>query len=101
MKYELVQVPLEQLKELLVDVVNDAIDRDRASRKTDAIAPEHISDKAPLPDLITRKQAADILQVSSATVDNYAADGILTKKKIGLRNVRFDLHQVQRLARAV
>lgn len=99
MKSELVLIPFEQLKELLTDAVNDAVSK--ASRKTEASAPEHTSDKEPLPDLITRKQAAAILQVSPATVDNYAADGILTKKKIGLRNVRFDRDQVQTLARAV
>lgn len=95
----MVIIPIEELKELLTDAVNDAVSK--ASRKTEAIAPEHTTDAEPLPALITKKQAAAILQVSQATVDNYSTDGYLTKKKIGLRAVRFDRAEVERLARTV
>ncbi|MCP9237081.1 AlpA family transcriptional regulator [Lewinella sp. JB7] len=54
-----------------------------------------------LPALITRQQAADLLSVSLSTVDNYIKDGLLQKKRVGMRNVRLLRVEVEKLARTV
>ncbi|MGV3684374.1 MAG: helix-turn-helix transcriptional regulator [Daejeonella sp.] len=74
-----------ELQALIVDSVNIALDAKAASKDT---APS--GQKV----LLTRKEAAEILGVSPATIDNYAKAGFLTPQKIGARNVRFRYEQV-------
>ena len=46
-----------------------------------------------LPDYLTRKQAAEILNVSTSSIDGWAKSGKLTKYKKG-RSVKFEKREV-------
>jgi excisionase family DNA binding protein len=54
---------------------------------------------APPPDrLLTRAEVAAVLRVSERTVDRYAAEGMLTRRKVGKRLTRFSEAEVRALA---
>jgi len=90
---DFVVVPADQLRQLVTDAVTVAM------RKAAEATPPPASGNDHLPELITKKQAATMLQVSTGTVDNYVTDGLLSKLKIGTRNVRFERAEVEKLAR--
>jgi excisionase family DNA binding protein len=89
----LVVIPADQLRQMLTDAVTAAL--------IQATKPAPQPEPETLPELLTRQQAAAYLGVGVGTVDNYTKDGRLTKKKVGLRAVRFDRGEVQRLARTI
>jgi hypothetical protein len=95
MQTNLTVIPTDQLKQMITDVVNVAL---RNAREE---APETVKPANVLPELMTKKETAETLRVSIGTVDNYTRDGLLTKKRVGLRAVRFDRGEVQRLARTI
>lgn len=95
MQNELVVIPAEQLRQLVTDAVDMAMNRARREAEKTA-QPATEPNK-----LLTKKEAAQLLKVSIATVDNYTKDGMLTKKRIGLRSVRFDRSEVEKLARTI
>ena len=49
------------------------------------------------PDWLTKKQAADIFQVSPRTVDRYIKDGKLQATRLSRRAVRISATSVERL----
>jgi excisionase family DNA binding protein len=89
----LVVIPADQLRQMLTDAVTAAL--------IQAIKPAPEAEPEKLPELLTRQQTAAYLGVAVGTVDNYTKDGLLNKKKVGLRAVRFDRSEVQKLARAI
>ena len=88
---ELVVVPADQLRLLVSNAVRTAISASIPSLQENT-EPE-------LPNLVTRQQAAKLLNVSLSTVDNYIRDGLLSKKRIGSRSVRLERSDVDKLAR--
>ena len=51
------------------------------------------------PKLITRKQAAEILDCSTKTIDRYIAAGLIREIKFTQRRIRFDEAEIIRFAR--
>ena len=92
----LVVVPADQLSALISNAVSAALQRELPATPSTAEVTQ-----PPLPALITRQQAADLLSVSLSTVDNYINDGLLQKKRVGVRAVRLDRTEVEKLARKV
>jgi excisionase family DNA binding protein len=90
---DFVVIPADQLRQLVTDAVTVAM------REVAEAAPRPASGNEGLPELITKKQASKILQMSIATVDNYVRDGNLSKLKVGVRSVRFERAEVEKLAR--
>jgi excisionase family DNA binding protein len=97
MNSEIVVIPVDQLRQILTDAFTVAM---RKEKETAATPPPAIGNEY-LPELLTRQQTAAYLGVAVGTVDNYTKDGLLSKKKVGLRAVRFDRAEVQKLARAI
>lgn len=64
----------EDLRALIDEAVTTAVS---------AAIGEAVTDNDELPEYLTRKQVADYLACSIATVDNYARQGLLTKHYIG------------------
>jgi len=89
---DFVVIPADQLRQLVADAVTVAM------RKAAEAAPQVESGNEYLPELITRKQTAEFLQMSIATVDNYVKDGLLSRRKVGTRSVRFERAEVEKLA---
>jgi excisionase family DNA binding protein len=89
---DFVVIPADQLRQLVTDAVTIAM------RKAAEAAPKPNAGEN-MPELMTKKEAAAMLRVSTGTVDNYVADGLLSKLKIGTRNVRFKRAEVEKLAR--
>lgn len=72
----LVVIQLDELKTVISKTVTDAIQT--------VIPPQEKDPFADYPENLTRSQTKEILGVKSlATVDNYANQGILNKRKIG------------------
>ncbi|PPK87331.1 excisionase family DNA binding protein [Neolewinella xylanilytica] len=92
----LVVVPADQLSLLIDNAVSAAL-----QKALPASTPANEPEQPHLPALITRHQAASLLSVSLSTVDNYINDGLLEKKRVGVRAVRLDRTQVEKLARKV
>ena len=92
----LVVIPTDQLSALISNAVAAAL-----QKELPATPPLTTAELPPLPALITRQQAAGLLSVSVSTVDNYINDGLLRKKRVGVRAVRLDRSEVEKLARAV
>ena len=90
---QMVILPADQLRQMLTDAVTTALSK--------VATPAPLPEPETLPELLTRQQAAAYLGVAVGTVDNYTKDGLLNKKKVGLRAVRFDRGEVQKLARAI
>ena len=93
---DFVVVPADQLRQLVADAV--AVGMRSAAPPPAPAAPDE-ADR--LPKLITRHQAAALLNVSLSTVDNYIRDGLLSKKRVGVRSVRLERSAVEELARTV
>ena len=92
----LVVVPADQLSLLIDNAVSAAL-----LKALPPTTPPNQPERPHLPALITRQQAADLLSVSLSTVDNYINDGLLQKKRVGVRAVRLDRTEVEKLARKV
>ena len=92
----MVLIPAEELSAIIDEVVSNAL-QDVLLKQFDSPDLDHSN----LPPLITRHQAAKILSVSLSTVDNYINDGLLQKKRVGVRAVRLDRTEVEKLARKV
>jgi excisionase family DNA binding protein len=60
--------------------------------------PDAVADPSPPDRLITRAEVAALLRVSERTVDRYAAEGLLTRRKVGKRLTRFVEAEVRALA---
>ena len=88
---DLVVIPPEQLRELVTEAVKIALINNQT------VLPVKVADTQPK--LVTRHQAADLLNVSLSTVDNYIREGILIKKRLGVRSVRLERCAVEKLAR--
>lgn len=72
-----------------------------------AVIKNHLPNPKPLPappkkeaNFVTKKQAAQQLNCSTSTIDNYARAGRLTRHYIG-RTVRFKLEEVLALAKPI
>lgn len=92
---DFVVITADQLRQLVADAVVVGL------RNAEPPAPAPHSEAAQLPALITRHQAAALLNVSLSTVDNYIRDGLLSKKRVGVRSVRLERSTVEKLARTV
>ena len=90
---DFVVIPADQLRQLVTDAVTVAL------RNADPTPPAP-ADQQP-DQLMTRHQAAAFLNVSLSTVDNYIRDGLLHKKRVGIRFVRLERSEVETLARTV
>ena len=92
----LVVVHADQLSLLIDNAVSAAL-----QKALPVTIPPNEPERPHLPALITRQQAASLLSVSVSTVDNYINDGLLEKKRVGVRAVRLDRTHVEKLARKV
>ena len=90
---DFVVIPADQLRQLVTDAVTVALHNAKPT-------PPAPADQR-LPKLMTRQQAAELLNVSLSTVDNYIRDGLLHKKRIGVRSIRLERLEVETLARTV
>jgi hypothetical protein len=75
----------EDLRALIDEAVTTAVS---------AAIGEAVTDNDDLPEYLTRKQVADFLACSIATVDNYARAGVLQKRYIG-NTPRFKREEVR------
>lgn len=91
---EIIVVPVEQLRTIIDEAIGKRFQAMEAARQSDR------EEKQP-PALITRAEAAELLQVSKGTIDNYIRDGLLTKRKVGTHRVRLERVEVEKLARRV
>ena len=73
----------DEIHTLLVDTVNSVVRRNLNSLNIAEKEPQDSPDK-----LLSKKEAAHLLNCSTSTIDNYAREGILTRFYIG-RAVRF------------
>jgi excisionase family DNA binding protein len=88
-------MPAEQLRQLIADAVTLGV---RRATQDAPPAAESVSD---LPEMITRKEAAKILGVSTATISRYQKDGMLQKHKVGFHHVRLRRSEVEKMSRLV
>ena len=85
----------DELENLIIDCVNACLRRHSAQAKPEA-APEP---GQAAPPFVTKREAAALLSVSRATVDNWAKDGLLLRHYVGGKSVRFDRAEVLALAK--
>lgn len=89
MNTEIIVIPKQELEAMLA--------RFAADLRADMAAQIRQAQPRTLPDLLTRKEAANELRVSVKTVDNYARAGLLTKvaTAAGVRFRRGDVEKMK------
>jgi excisionase family DNA binding protein len=94
MQSQVVLITPAELRDLVNNAVVEGLQAAEAKRRA-------ALEQDQQPELLSRKQAAELLGVSSGTIDNYARQGLLTKRKIGSHSVRFERVEIEKLARRV
>ncbi len=82
--FVLVSIPIDELQTLIIDSVNACLKFHYFK----------VQGQERLPELMTRKQVADYLQISTATVDVLSRSGVLKKYYMGTL-VRFKREEVR------
>jgi excisionase family DNA binding protein len=77
-KLMLVEMPVGDLQQLIIDCVNTCLKHHKPGNTTDTRTAPAIEGQ-----LLTKKEAANLLKVSTSTIDGYARAGVLERVKIG------------------